>query len=66
MAAVAWTMRNTRRWTGALRMVRPGTRAARGSRLLRRIGPLRAWSRSRDLPPPPQQSFRDWWKEVGR
>jgi L-lactate dehydrogenase complex protein LldF len=66
MGAVAWTMRNTRRWTGALRMVRPGTRAARGSRLLRRIGPLRAWSRSRDLPPPPQQSFRDWWKEVGR
>jgi L-lactate dehydrogenase complex protein LldF len=25
-------------------------------------GPLRAWARSRDLPPIPAQTFRDWWR----
>jgi L-lactate dehydrogenase complex protein LldF len=61
MGAVAWTMRGTRRWTRALRMAGPGTRVARRSRLLKRLGPLAAWSRSRELPPPPKRSFRDWW-----
>jgi L-lactate dehydrogenase complex protein LldF len=25
-------------------------------------GPLRAWTHARDLPPIPQQTFRDWWR----
>jgi L-lactate dehydrogenase complex protein LldF len=58
MAAAAWTMADSRRWTRALR-------AARLGRLLRRWRalppPLSAWVRSRDLPPPPPQTFRDWW-----
>jgi L-lactate dehydrogenase complex protein LldF len=61
MAALAWTMRSPRRWSRALRLARPGTRALRRASLLRRLGPLAGWSRSRDLPPPPAQSFRDWW-----
>jgi L-lactate dehydrogenase complex protein LldF len=62
MGAVAWTMRNPRRWRRALRLVGPGSRALGGSALLRRLGPLAGWTRTRDLPPPPASSFRDWWQ----
>ena len=58
MAGLAWTMRKTSRWKRALR-------AARWSRLLRRSRalppPLSAWTASRDLPPPPPETLRDWW-----
>jgi L-lactate dehydrogenase complex protein LldF len=58
MAAAAWTMADSTRWTRALR-------AARLGRLLRRRRalppPLSAWVGSRDLPQPPRQTFRDWW-----
>ncbi len=58
MSAAAWTMRDPHRWTRALR-------AARLTRPLRRgravPPPLSAWTDTRDLPDPPQQSFRDWW-----
>ncbi|MDT4922857.1 MAG: L-lactate dehydrogenase complex protein LldF [Pseudonocardiales bacterium] len=62
MGAVAWTMRSPRRWRRALRLVGPGSRALRRSAVLRRLGPLAGWTRSRDLPPPPTGSFRDWWQ----
>jgi L-lactate dehydrogenase complex protein LldF len=59
MAAAAWTMSDSTRWARALR-------AARLGRLLRRRRalppPLSAWVRSRDLPQPPPQTFRDWWE----
>jgi L-lactate dehydrogenase complex protein LldF len=59
MAAAAWTMADSTRWARALR-------AARLGRLLRRRRalppPLSAWVRSRDLPQPPPQTFRDWWE----
>jgi L-lactate dehydrogenase complex protein LldF len=58
MRGAAWTMRSPRRWTRALRMLRLG-RWVRGRRAL--PPPLSAWTRSRDLPEPPQQTFRDWW-----
>jgi L-lactate dehydrogenase complex protein LldF len=69
MAAVAWAMRSRRRWTWLLRAARLGrpagmsrlSRSAAGRRLL--PPPLSSWVRSRDLPQPPQQSFRDWWAE---
>ncbi|MEO6503560.1 MAG: LutB/LldF family L-lactate oxidation iron-sulfur protein [Jatrophihabitantaceae bacterium] len=69
MAAASWAMRGRRRWTWLLRAARLG-RLARLSRLSqsatgRRLlpPPLSSWVSSRDLPPPPAQSFRDWWVE---
>jgi L-lactate dehydrogenase complex protein LldF len=71
MAAAAWAMRGRRRWSWLLRAARLG-RLARVSRLSRSsVGrrllppPLSSWVRSRDVPEPPQQSFRDWWAEQG-
>ncbi|MDQ6936100.1 MAG: DUF3390 domain-containing protein, partial [Actinomycetota bacterium] len=58
MAAAAWTMRDSRRWTRALRAARAG-RWVRGRRWL--PPPLAGWIRARDLPSPPAQTFRDWW-----
>jgi len=58
MSVAAWTMRSPRRWRVALRAMRLGRPLAQ----LRRLPPpLSAWTASRDLPLPPQQTFRDWW-----
>jgi L-lactate dehydrogenase complex protein LldF len=60
MAVASWTMRSPSRWTLALRALRLG-------RLLRRRRtlppPLSAWTSARDLPVPPRQTFRDWWRD---
>jgi L-lactate dehydrogenase complex protein LldF len=53
-------MRSPRRWTSALRALRVG-RLVRGRRAL--PPPLSAWTRARDLPVPPKQTLRDWWRE---
>jgi L-lactate dehydrogenase complex protein LldF len=62
MATLAWTMRDSRRWTRALR-------SARLSKLIGRRRalppPLSAWVGSRDLPTPPPETFRDWWARTG-
>ena len=58
MAVAAWTMRSPTRWTRALRALRLG-RLLRGRRAL--PPPASAWTRSRDLPVPPKETFRDWW-----
>jgi L-lactate dehydrogenase complex protein LldF len=54
--AAAFSMRGRRRWTRAVRL-------APLMRLLRRGGPppVAQWTAVRDLPEPPQESFRDWW-----
>jgi L-lactate dehydrogenase complex protein LldF len=63
MAAAAWTMGDSRRWTRALRAARL-SRLIRGRRSL--PAPLSAWIRARDLPEPPPETFRDWWAGGGR
>ena len=61
MAAAAWAMRSPRRWTIALRAGRAGRLVSRQGRIRALPPPLSAWTSSRDLPAPPEQTFRDWW-----
>ena len=58
MAAASWTMRDSGRWTRALRAMRLG-RVLRGRRAL--PPPLSAWVNARDIPELPKQTFRDWY-----
>ncbi|MDT4911178.1 MAG: L-lactate dehydrogenase complex protein LldF [Pseudonocardiales bacterium] len=60
MATAAWTMRSAKRWALALRAMRIG-RVLRGRRRL--PPPLAGWTASRDLPVPPKQTLRDWWRD---
>ena len=55
-AAAANAMSGRRRWTAALKL-------ARLMRFIRHGAPppLSGWTRTRDLPDPPKQSFREWW-----
>jgi L-lactate dehydrogenase complex protein LldF len=43
----------------AARLARP---LARGGRITRLPWPLSGWTATRDLPAPPAETFRDWWK----
>ena len=56
--AAAQAMSGRRRWTAALR-------AAKGMRFVRHAAPppLSRWIRTRELPDPPAEPFRDWWRK---
>ena len=43
----------------AARLARP---LARGGRVTRLPWPLSGWTETRDLPAPPAETFRDWWR----
>ena len=63
MSLTSWVMRSPRRWRVALwfsrfARMRPFSRHGK----LRRVPLLSSWSRTRDLPSPPRQSFRAWWR----
>ncbi len=67
MATAAWTMRSPWRWRWTLRLARVGRVLGRRRGVIRRLPPpLSGWTRSRDLPRPPEQTFRDWWQSEGR
>ncbi len=55
-AAAAQAMSGRRRWTFALKL-------APLMRFIKRAAPppLSGWTRTRDLPDPPPEPFRDWW-----
>jgi L-lactate dehydrogenase complex protein LldF len=66
MTAAAWTMTDQHRWTRTLRLGRFGRILGRRTGRIRRLPwPLSAWTRTRDAPRPPQQTFRDWWTSGG-
>jgi L-lactate dehydrogenase complex protein LldF len=65
MAAARWAMSSPSRWQ-AVNWV-----AGRGRGVAGRLGPaplpppLSAWTATRDLPAPPAETFRRWWKRTG-
>jgi L-lactate dehydrogenase complex protein LldF len=63
MQAAAWVMSNPGRWSLALRSARAGRVLGRKRGVIGDL-PLPVagqWTSARDLPRPPQQTFRDWW-----
>ena len=66
MSAAAWTMGDAKRWSRVLHAGRWGRIMGGRKRRIRKLPPpLSAWTRSRDLPLPPPQTFRDWWSDGG-
>jgi L-lactate dehydrogenase complex protein LldF len=61
MRALAWTMRDRRRYARALRAARAASRPLRGRAIRRLPWPMSAWTSSRDAPVPPGETFREWW-----
>ena len=57
-AALAWAFADRRRYER-------GQRLARLGRGLGRLGPLRGWTASRELPQVADTSFREWWRDRG-
>ena len=62
MAAAAWVMSDVGRWRRAGRAGRLGRLLARRRGQIGSLPPpLSGWTTSRDLPAPPEETFRDWW-----
>jgi len=68
MAALGSVFASRRRYEAAQRAARAGAwPLSRDGRIERRLpGPLRGWTAARDLPSPPAQTFREWWRERER
>jgi L-lactate dehydrogenase complex protein LldF len=60
MEAMGRVFAGRRRYEAAQRAARAGRRMLPVAARL--PGPLAGWTLSRDLPQPPAQSFRDWWR----
>jgi L-lactate dehydrogenase complex protein LldF len=64
MEAMARVFASRRRYEAAQKAGRLGARPlSRDGRIEARLpGPLKGWLEFRDLPAPPRQTFRDWWR----
>src|SRR3954449_6432942 len=60
MAAAAYTMDRPKLYASAQRAAKLARIAGRRGRGL--PPPLNGWTASRDLPEPPKETFRDWWR----
>jgi L-lactate dehydrogenase complex protein LldF len=60
MKAAAYTFDHPRLYARAQRAAKLARIAGRRGRGL--PPPLNGWSASRDLPAPPDETFRDWWR----
>jgi L-lactate dehydrogenase complex protein LldF len=61
MSLAAWAMSSPARFAAAQRAGRLGRLLGRGGQIRRLPPPLSAWTRGRDAPVPPAQTFRQWW-----
>jgi L-lactate dehydrogenase complex protein LldF len=64
MEVLGRTFAHRRRYEAAQRLARVGARPlSKDGRIEARLpGPLKGWMAVRDLPAPPAQTFRDWWR----
>jgi L-lactate dehydrogenase complex protein LldF len=64
MRALAAILGSRRRYELAQRAARVGSGPlSRSGRIERRLpGPMAGWTAVRDLPAPPEQTFREWWR----
>jgi iron-sulfur cluster protein len=62
MKALYRAFGSRRAYEAAQRAARLSRPLARGGRISRLPWPLSAWTATRDLPQPPAETFRDWWK----
>jgi len=62
MAAAAWTMSSPARYAAAQAGGRIGRLFVRHGTIRRLPPPLSRWTRARDAPVPPAQTFRQWWR----
>jgi L-lactate dehydrogenase complex protein LldF len=65
MEAMGRVFGSRRRYEAAQKLARAGGRPlSRNGRIEHRLpGPLSGWTMSRDLPAPPKETFRDWWRK---
>ena len=61
MAALSYVWSDNKRWAFAERLSRLGRLLGRRGRITRLPFPGSRWTRSRDAPVPPSESFREWW-----
>jgi L-lactate dehydrogenase complex protein LldF len=65
MAAAAWVMASPRRFALAERSSRIGRLIGRRRGHIHALPPpLSAWTSSRNLPVPPKETFREWWRRT--
>ncbi|HEX5190977.1 MAG TPA: LutB/LldF family L-lactate oxidation iron-sulfur protein [Streptosporangiaceae bacterium] len=62
MAAAAWAMSDPARFAAAQRGGRFGRLLGRRGAIRRLPPPLSGWTRARDAPVPPSETFRQWWR----
>jgi L-lactate dehydrogenase complex protein LldF len=64
MAALAWILGNPRRYEAAQKAGSLGRLLAKDGKIAHLPWPGSKWTDSRDVPAPPKESFRAWWRRT--